>query len=74
MPNVPLFSYPAMQVRTYYYEIKLVESPGEEESVGLQIEDFCRPQTGKLQTYKVFLIQVRACLQRLTLHERNEDA
>ncbi len=50
-----------MQVRTYYYEIKLVEPPREEGSVGLQIEDFSRPQAGKLQTYKVFLIQVRTC-------------
>ncbi len=45
--------------------------------MGLQIEDFSRPQTGQLQTYKVFLIQVRKptsiylmLLLRTTAHEQ----
>ncbi len=49
-----------MQVRTYYYEIKSVGSPKPEASSGLQIEDITRAQTGRLQAYKLFLIQVCA--------------
>ncbi len=48
------------QISTYFYEIKRIASPKVGVTSGLQIEDNTGQDTHGVQTYKLFLIQVRS--------------
>ncbi len=59
-----LFIMFAMQVRTYYYDIKTINTASNQTHTGLQIEDTTHKDKGaRLQTYKLFLVQVGSGMQ-----------